>query len=211
MKARYQNPSIGRFVSIDPESRDNPMKFIHDPQQLNSYGYVSNNPLAFIDPFGLEKWYVVSKPILRIFNHSFFVYDPENEDGTGITTYGAYNVNKWNPFKNTLEPDIGSSENETTDYNYITNDEGRIELPEESNRWNELDIDDSDTFKSGLEDSVSSFPATEYNVFGDVCNTWTKQASENTNTNEQVTSFFNQVPGFMTGDGEISREKKENE
>ncbi len=51
-KARYYNPSIGRFASQDP-------LFIYagfdktDPQGMNSYAYVVNNPINNIDPTGL--------------------------------------------------------------------------------------------------------------------------------------------------------------
>jgi len=51
--ARYYHPVLGRFLAVDPASRDNPQKFLQDPQQLNAYSYVRNNPLNFIDPEGL--------------------------------------------------------------------------------------------------------------------------------------------------------------
>jgi len=51
--ARYYHPVLGRFLAVDPASRDNPRKFLQDPQQLNGYSYVRNNPLNFIDPEGL--------------------------------------------------------------------------------------------------------------------------------------------------------------
>ena len=50
--ARYYNPSIGRFMSEDPSSRDTPEKFLSDPQGLNFYAYARNNPLRYIDPTG---------------------------------------------------------------------------------------------------------------------------------------------------------------
>jgi RHS repeat-associated protein len=48
-KARYYNPALGRFISPDsvvPEPGD--------PQSLNRYSYVRNNPLTRIDPTGNE-------------------------------------------------------------------------------------------------------------------------------------------------------------
>lgn len=47
MNGRVQHPKIGRFLSADP--------FVTEPgstQGWNRYGYVSNNPLTFIDPSG---------------------------------------------------------------------------------------------------------------------------------------------------------------
>lgn len=45
--ARYQNPNIGRFMSVDPAGADPT-----DPQSWNRYAYVQNNPLKYIDPDG---------------------------------------------------------------------------------------------------------------------------------------------------------------
>lgn len=53
MNARYYSSGVGRFVSQDPVSRDNPGKFLLDPQQFNYYAYARNNPLRYIDPLGL--------------------------------------------------------------------------------------------------------------------------------------------------------------
>ncbi len=52
-EARYYDSSIGRFVSLDPLVKVSPEVFLVDPQQLNGYSYVSNNPLNAIDPDGL--------------------------------------------------------------------------------------------------------------------------------------------------------------
>lgn len=52
MGARYQNPSIGRFVSQDPVSQQVPETFLRDPQQFNMYSYARNNPLVLFDPDG---------------------------------------------------------------------------------------------------------------------------------------------------------------
>src|SRR3990172_1662708 len=45
--ARYYNPSIGRFMSVDPAGGDQT-----DPQSWNKYAYVQNNPFKFADPDG---------------------------------------------------------------------------------------------------------------------------------------------------------------
>jgi RHS repeat-associated protein len=49
--ARYMTSSMGRFVSADPITVT-PGRMA-DPQQLNLYSYVKNNPLAFTDPTGM--------------------------------------------------------------------------------------------------------------------------------------------------------------
>ena len=45
-RARYYDPSIGRFLTEDP------IGFAGG--DVNLYGYVTNNPVNFIDPFGLR-------------------------------------------------------------------------------------------------------------------------------------------------------------
>ncbi len=48
MHARYYDSSRGRFLSSDPLRGS-----LHYPQSLNRYTYVANNPLNYIDSFGL--------------------------------------------------------------------------------------------------------------------------------------------------------------
>lgn len=56
---RYMDSSIGRFTSPDPIGAVNPKtgkpneKVLSEPQRLNPYVYVSNNPMNAIDPLGL--------------------------------------------------------------------------------------------------------------------------------------------------------------
>jgi RHS repeat-associated protein len=45
--ARYYDPTIGRFVSPDSVGQK-----LNDPQSLNRYSYVENNPLKYNDPTG---------------------------------------------------------------------------------------------------------------------------------------------------------------
>ncbi len=47
--ARYFGSNMGRFMSPDPLGGHN-----EDPQTLNRYSYVRNNPLTFTDPTGLD-------------------------------------------------------------------------------------------------------------------------------------------------------------
>jgi RHS repeat-associated protein len=46
---RYYPPNLGRWLSPDPLAGD-----ITNPQSLNRYAYVLNNPTTFIDPLGLQ-------------------------------------------------------------------------------------------------------------------------------------------------------------
>lgn len=45
--ARYYDPVTGRFISPDPWEGD-----LANPQTLNKYSYVTNNPLKYVDPTG---------------------------------------------------------------------------------------------------------------------------------------------------------------
>ena len=47
--AREYDPTIGRFISVDPLMR------ISDPQQWNGYAYAGNNPETNSDPSGLQQ------------------------------------------------------------------------------------------------------------------------------------------------------------
>ena len=45
-RARYYNPSLGRFISADPIGYDD---------QMNMYAYVANSPMNFTDPSGMAR------------------------------------------------------------------------------------------------------------------------------------------------------------
>jgi RHS repeat-associated protein len=48
MQARWLDPEVGRFLSVDPLIRS-----LAKPQSLNGYSYVENNPTLFVDPTGM--------------------------------------------------------------------------------------------------------------------------------------------------------------
>ena len=52
--ARYYDPAVGRFISVDPLYFEQPEKDLADPQALNLYAYVRNNPIQNVDPDGQD-------------------------------------------------------------------------------------------------------------------------------------------------------------
>jgi RHS repeat-associated protein len=54
MFARYYNSNTGRFLSPDWSAKEEPIPYakLDDPQSLNLYSYVRNNPLSRTDPNG---------------------------------------------------------------------------------------------------------------------------------------------------------------
>jgi len=47
MQQRYYDPTMGRFLSVDPAGVD-----ADDPRTFNRYSYAANNPYKYIDPDG---------------------------------------------------------------------------------------------------------------------------------------------------------------
>jgi RHS repeat-associated protein len=60
--ARYYDPDLGRFLSPDTVQQDPA-----DPQALNRYSYVRNNPLVFADPSGHLFWAIIGAIALGAF------------------------------------------------------------------------------------------------------------------------------------------------
>jgi RHS repeat-associated protein len=93
--ARYDASSMGRFMTPDPlpwldwqhgnkEERQKFADFISDPQSLNMYAYVDNNPINKTDPTGMEGCKAGDKTFstctIKI------VYDPKTSKGTLTVT-----------------------------------------------------------------------------------------------------------------------------
>lgn len=58
--ARYYDPVTGRFIQMDPilmgldkMSQEQRNAFLSNPQNLNAYAYVQNNPVRYTDPTGM--------------------------------------------------------------------------------------------------------------------------------------------------------------
>jgi len=72
-RARYYDPMEGRFISKDPIG--------FGGGDVNVYRYVQNNPVNFVDPWGLIKWSGTVKQgsFVIYFGASFMVYDFTSE------------------------------------------------------------------------------------------------------------------------------------
>jgi RHS repeat-associated protein len=51
--ARYYSNGLGRFMSVDPQRIA--IRHLLNPQKLNKYSYVLNNPISSVDPDGMEE------------------------------------------------------------------------------------------------------------------------------------------------------------
>jgi RHS repeat-associated protein len=56
-EARYYSSAMGRFLSPDWSAKEDPIPYakLDDPQSLNLYAYVRNNPLSRTDPDGHQE------------------------------------------------------------------------------------------------------------------------------------------------------------
>jgi len=53
--SRFLAGSLARFIRVDPLAADLPSQWLTAPQKLNTYAYVGNNPLKFVDPTGMDR------------------------------------------------------------------------------------------------------------------------------------------------------------
>src|SRR5262249_28506441 len=51
--ARYYGNALGRFITPDPKGIE--LRHLINPQKLNKYSYVLNNPMTLLDPNGMEE------------------------------------------------------------------------------------------------------------------------------------------------------------
>ncbi|MFC1613193.1 RHS repeat-associated core domain-containing protein [Patescibacteria group bacterium] len=101
MMARYYSGDSGRFLSVDVAIKSPNKDLLTKPQELNSYSYVANNPLKYIDPTG-ESVELVVRTVNMSFRgqqlnipalHAFVRVKPVNI-GTTIDVKSADNSNK---------------------------------------------------------------------------------------------------------------------
>jgi len=75
-QARYYSSAQGRFTSTDPIALT--ASRLHDPQRINLYAYVRNNPLSLVDPDGEDTIHT------RVEEYSFTI-EREGRDNKGNT------------------------------------------------------------------------------------------------------------------------------
>jgi len=86
VRARYFDPTTGRFVSEDPA------RF---PGGINFYTYVENNSVNLIDPFGFCPWQVHNRPLKAVpgagplgLDHYYF-YNTQTGQSIGLGPAGG--------------------------------------------------------------------------------------------------------------------------
>ncbi len=84
---RWHSPGVGRFLQVDPMSGS-----VKDPQTLNRYSYVRNNPINFTDPLGLflNPAESITCRLVGIVVLEFREPGPEGGEYLGEVTYGIY-------------------------------------------------------------------------------------------------------------------------
>jgi RHS repeat-associated protein len=67
-EARYYSSNMGRFMSPDWSAQEEPVPYadLDDPQSLNLYAYVRNNPLDRTDPDGHCPWCAVGGALVAM-------------------------------------------------------------------------------------------------------------------------------------------------
>ena len=113
LRARYYDPTIGRFISEDP-IRDN----------LNWYVYCGNNPINFVDPSGLtiiltgteeEKQKTLEQ--LQMLTNDELEIDAKDGKTVIIVSNGTMNTDKTLTLGTTMISDIINNENFITEIN----------------------------------------------------------------------------------------------
>lgn len=79
--ARYYGSSMGRFQTPDPLGGH-----LKDPQTLNRYGYVRNNPLTLTDPTGLDFYLRCDKDSSTCQNHRVGTTDDKGNFTATVVT-----------------------------------------------------------------------------------------------------------------------------
>jgi RHS repeat-associated protein len=145
--ARYYDPGLGRFVSADTVVPE-----LGNPQALNRYAYVTNNPIRFVDPTGHQggPWSKIKKIITDIIQKTrqtridwnLRQYTPPAEHGGSVISLGAAGGTA------ARIPSIGKiGVIEHTSFDLVTNASGQVALY----------VTKADTPQSGFERRVRRF------------------------------------------------------
>lgn len=84
--ARYYDPTIGRFISADSI-----VPAPGNPQSLNRYSYVLNNPLRYTDPTGHGFWEKVFG-VFEVILGAVLSYTPAYPVSPLLMAHGVYNI-----------------------------------------------------------------------------------------------------------------------
>jgi RHS repeat-associated protein len=104
--ARYYGSAMGRFVTPDWSAKAEPVPYakLGDPQSLNLYAYVSNNPVSNVDPDGHDpSWYDVETNWYGALPHSG-LEGHQNRSASGGSTFtmGAMSSDSVDSYDNYL-------------------------------------------------------------------------------------------------------------
>ena len=115
--ARYMEPMIGRFVSPDPVGAVDPNtgktneKSLRNPQRINLYAYGLNNPFNYIDPDGMEVYFIGAGASASIGN----IGPIAKKDQRGYGTQAGYGVAYDTETKKIILFATGGTANQTED------------------------------------------------------------------------------------------------
>jgi RHS repeat-associated protein len=83
MQARYYDPEMGRFLSVDPVSAYE----TEDWRHFNRYAYAYNNPMTFNDPDGRMPWILLVPVAASLMAHADYANAPgPNDARVALTT-----------------------------------------------------------------------------------------------------------------------------
>jgi RHS repeat-associated protein len=85
MKARFYDPSVGRFTALDPLIRDS-----ETVESVNPYSYVENNPVNRVDPYGREGTSFQPGSSSAPFGYEYSAGQVNVIGNPGATVYGAF-------------------------------------------------------------------------------------------------------------------------
>jgi RHS repeat-associated protein len=177
MLARYYDPAVGRFLSVDPAA-----PAPGTPASNNRYAYAWNNPYRYIDPNG-EDPYLVSRELNFIpgFSHNFVVThaDYPGDPAAKVYSYGRQESGKTGSVtSDTLGLSAGTSDTDRGFWLDLAHD------AELASRYS-LKVEASD---SAVEQyAVSLIPNTKYSA--------TTLLPRTTNSNSAASAVINNAVG----------------